>query len=467
MALESIVLAKRRELFGVGGRSAAELAEGLPPSDRDFYAALAGPSPAFVLEVKPRSPSAGALRDPSALDEVIAAYHRHASVVSVLADREFFGGSPELVERVRARVTQPVLWKDVVVDPVQVTLARRHGADAVLLMLSVLDDATYRAAAGLAERLGMGVLTEVHDHGEMARAIALGARVIGINNRNLRTLRVELETTRRLAPGAPADTIVIAESGIEHSRHVDGLRDSVDGFLVGSAVMKAPDPDRVVRSLVFGETKVCGLTRPEDAAAARDAGATHGGLVFASGSPRLVSEARARSVVDAAELAWVGVFVNPDPREAGRAARRFGLAAVQLHGEETPAEIAAVRRELPPGCRVWKALPVGDRLPPLDRTGADLVLLDAHTRAARGGTGTSFDWRLLDPLPRPRRLGLAGGLDADNVWQAASMGLELLDVSSGVEAAPGQKDRHRLARFFARRRGPRRARPTTARETHP
>ncbi|MEZ4588798.1 MAG: hypothetical protein R2909_20680 [Gemmatimonadales bacterium] len=150
----------------------------------------------------------------------------------------------------------------------------------------------YRAAAGLAERLRHGCADRGTRSGRWPGRSPSAPESSGLGQSTRRNLRVEPETARRLAPAAPTDAIVIAESGIETPSDVDALRGAVDGFLIGSAVMKAPDPDRMVRSLVYGETKVCGLTRPEDAAAAREAGATHGGLIFAAGSPRLVSEAR-------------------------------------------------------------------------------------------------------------------------------------------------------------------------------
>lgn len=457
MALDAMVAAKRRQVAERCARlPLAQLRSSLTADTRGFARALDGTTPAFILEVKPASPSAGRLRAPDALGPVIAACARYASAVSVLTDATYFGGSPDLLAAVRAALPQPVLCKDIVLGPYQVVEARSWGADAVLLMLSVLDDATYRACLAAAQDLGMDVLTEVTDAAEMARARRLGARLIGINNRDLRTLAVSRRRTEELAPGAPDGALVIAESGIRGPADVLRLRGLVDGFLVGTALARAADPDLAARELIYGRTKVCGLTVEPDAIAAAAAGATHGGLVFAPESPRRVDVRRAEAVRRAAPLEWVGVFVNDPPDRVAEVAARLELAAVQLHGNESPEVIAGLRELLPPGCAVWKAVSVDAAIPDWRVTGADLVLLDTAHPGRRGGTGRPFDWTLLRGLADRSRYGLAGGLRAENVRTAGRLGMALLDVSSGVELAPGRKDPARLARFFAARRGSRR-----------
>jgi indole-3-glycerol phosphate synthase/phosphoribosylanthranilate isomerase len=227
----------------------------------------------------------------------------------------------------------------------------------------------------------------------------------------------------------------------------------VDAFLVGTSLMKAADLPRAVRRLVFGITKVCGLTRPEDARAAWDAGATHGGMIFAAESKRRVEEGQAPAIRQAAPLQWVGVFVNESPPRVAELATRLGLSAVQLHGEESAGQVAALRRLLPPGVEIWKAVRVRDRIPPLGETGADRLLLDTWQDGARGGTGTRFDWSLLEGCPDRDTAILGGGLLAELVTEAERLGVHGLDVNSGVETRPGIKDPDRLAAFFAARRG--------------
>ena len=354
MALEEILAHKRRE---VAQRMAAVSHESLlsrcTPTQRGFAAALRLGRPGFLLEIKFASPSAGVIRPGADLDPVLASYGLHADAISVLTDTKYFGGSLQRLADVRARVSQPLLCKDFILEPYQVTEARVYGADAILLILAAIDDATWEACAGAARRLGMEVLTEVHDAKEAARAVALGASNIGVNNRDLRTLQVNLQTTPVLAPSIPADRLVIAESGIASRDDVLALRPCADAFLVGSALMRELEPDQAVRQLVYGTTKVCGLTQREHALAARRAGASHGGLVFAARSPRAQSLEQAAEVRRGVALEWVGVFEDQEPETVATAARQLALAAVQLHGAESPELIGRVRKLLPPGCAVW------------------------------------------------------------------------------------------------------------------
>ncbi len=169
------------------------------------------------MEVKKASPSCGALRAKVDVAAQAAAYAGVADAISVLTDGPYFGGALTDIAKVRRVFDGPILAKDFVVDSRQVAEARLHGADAVLVMLSVLDDGEARAMLAEAERLGMEALVEAHDEAEVRRAVALGAPVIGINNRDLRTLEVDLATTERLAPLVPADRLLIAESGIRRA----------------------------------------------------------------------------------------------------------------------------------------------------------------------------------------------------------------------------------------------------------
>ena len=452
MALDAILAHKRAE---VAARKQAASLESLlsrcTPSDRDFEAALRAGRPGFILEIKFASPSGGVIRAGADLAPVLSSYGRHADAVSVLTDERFFGGSLARLAEVRERLTQPLLCKDFILEPFQVAEARVHGADAILLILAAVDDATWRACSTLASQLGMAVLTEVHDEAETRRAVALGARIVGINNRNLRTLAVDMATTPRLAPLIPRDRLVVAESGITNREEVVRLRPYADAFLVGSALMGAPDLDRAARRLVYGRTKICGLTRPEDAAAAADAGATHGGLMFAPA--RRAGRRRRRQASQGRRGARMGRRLRqPARREIADLARTLGLSAVQLHGNEDATEVDRVRALVPVGCEVWKAVRVRDRIPPREETGADRLLLDGWTPGTLGGTGVQFDWSLLTKYPERGAVVLAGGLDAGNVERAARLDPWALDLSSGVESAPGLKDPAKLRDFFSARR---------------
>lgn len=420
----------------------------LQPSDRDFYTALSGEQSVFILECKKASPSKGLIRQDFDLDYIAGIYNRYASAISVLTDEKYFQGNFDFLPRVRSQISQPVLCKDFMIDPYQVYLARHYQADAILLMLSVLDDDQYRELAAVADTLGLGILTEVSNDAELARAIALKARVVGINNRNLRDLSIDLNRTKALAPRLPQGTIVISESGIYTHQQVRELAPYANGFLIGSSLMAEDNLELAVRRVLFGENKVCGLTHADDAAAAYQSGAVYGGLIFVSGSPRSVDIEQARMIMSGAPLKYVGVFRNADPDAVTKAAKALSLTAVQLHGDETPAYVQGLRARLPADCEIWKAHGITNTMPDLKRWNADRHLLDSKVGNQSGGTGIAFDWRLI-PDEQKQITMLAGGLTPDNVCEAAHLGCKGLDLNSGVESAPGKKDPEKLKAAFA------------------
>ena len=254
--LDSIVQARRERIDELRARFGHLRAEELPRSQRSFADALRtrsgqgrSPQPALIMECKAASPSRGTIRsdyDPASL---AAQYAPYAAAVSVLTEPDRFNGSFDDLAAVREVVDVPVLCKDFIVDEVQVLAARSLGADAVLLMLSVVPDDVYRELAELAHSLGMEVLTEVSTPQEMHRASALGAEVIGINNRDLRTLETDLARTEEMAPLAPAGVVLVGESGVGAAEDVRRLSDLVDALLVGSSLSGAPDPAEAAREL--------------------------------------------------------------------------------------------------------------------------------------------------------------------------------------------------------------------------
>lgn len=423
----------------------------LTPSDRDFVGGLRGKT-AFILECKKASPSKGLIRNDFSPSAIAKVYGKYASAISVLTDEKYFQGDFAFLPQVRKEVSVPVLCKDFIIDPYQIYLARHHQADAVLLMLSVLNDEQYRELAAVAKSLNMGVLTEAISGEEINRAIALGAEVIGINNRDLRDLKIDLNRTRELAPLVPKDRVVICESGIYHHAQVKELAHYANGFLVGSSLMEEADLDMACRKLILGQNKVCGLTRPEDAKAAYAAGAVFGGLIFVEGSPRNVSVAQARAITEAAPLHFVGVFRNESKEMIQSLVETLQLSAVQLHGDETESYIKKLR-SLIPGCQIWKAVAISDALPDLNFT-ADRLLLDSKVGNQSGGTGHAFDWSLLADLPPATRsiikekLMLAGGINPENIPEAIKVGCLGVDLNSGVESAPGIKDADKIQRAF-------------------
>src|SRR5471030_4519 len=415
----------------------------IKPSQRNFYEALKGTKTVFILECKKASPSKGTIRDNFDPVEIASVYKDYASAISVLTDEKYFQGSFDFLPLVSNAVTQPVLCKDFIIDPYQIHLARFYQADAILLMLSVLDDDQYVRLAAVAHSLNMGVLTEASNEQELERAVELKAKVVGINNRDLRDLSIDLDRTRQLAPRVPHGVTVISESGINTYGQIRELSRFANGFLIGSALMSEQNLASAVRRVTLGDNKVCGLTRPQDASVAQQAGAIYGGLIFVGSSPRYISVETARQVQAGAPLKYVGVFRDETHTRVAEIAQTLQLCAVQLHGDEDQAYIDTLRPLLPEQCQIWKALSVKDVMPARNLNQVDRYVLDN----GKGGTGQRFDWSKLAGQDLSNVL-LAGGLGADNSVDAAQLGCAGLDFNSGVEREPGIKDADKITAVF-------------------
>ncbi|TBR26225.1 indole-3-glycerol phosphate synthase TrpC [bacterium] len=423
-----------------------------PPAD--LAAALTGGDIRVIAEVKRASPSQGDLAP--GLDAGACAYEYQdhgAAAVSVLTEPEFFKGSLADLDAARAAVGIPVLRKDFVLDEYQLLEARAHGADAVLLIVAALDDSRLRALYEKAVAWGLSALVEVHDEDELRRALAVGARLVGVNNRNLKTLAVDPGTTARLAPLAKAaGAVVVGESGVsEPAGLAEMARAGCSAALVGTALTKTGRPGAALARLlgrpVGTRVKVCGLTRAEDAYTATRLGAWALGFVFVPGTPRVVTVEAARRAMQGAGAGVfnVGVFADQPEAEVRRTAEEAGLDLIQLHGAETD----LLSGVLGDG-RVVKAVTLGAEadIPSAAARSARWLLVDR----SKGVPGEpTVDWGLAGRLAarRPRTL-LAGGLTPQNVEAAVSRAKPWgVDVSSGVERSPGVKEGPALEAFFA------------------
>lgn len=448
--LAKIVAHKQGEVAAMAAeRPLDEFIHLVTPSRTSFLAALQQPGARFILECKKASPSKGLIRPVFDLAEISSVYNNYADCISVLTDSQFFQGSYDYLRAMRQLSDKPLLHKDFIIEPYQIYAGREAGADAVLLMLSILSDRQYRLLAAIAKDLAMTVLTEVSNEQETLRAVALGAELIGINNRNLRDLSTDLQTSVRLRALIPADRTVVSESGIYTNQQVRQLLPVADAFLVGSSLMAETDLAAACHKLIMGEHKVCGLTRVEDVKAVKQAGAYYGGLIFAKSSPRYVSPEQAAELVQAAALNFVGVFVDSPLEDVVMLANRLALSAVQLHGDEDDSYLQQLKTELPAGCEIWKAYRVKAALPAFTPY-ADRILLDSFHPQQHGGSGLSFDWQLLERTQSQQPIMLAGGLNPDNVSQALGLPIAGLDLNSGLESAPGIKDADKVALAFQR-----------------
>ncbi|SRR5579871_1928503 len=446
------------------------------PAPRPFAAALrpATDDPAkLIAEVKRASPSKGLLAetfDPVAQARAYAA--GGAAAISVLTEPHFFLGALEHLRAVRAAVDVPVLRKDFILDEYQVYEARAAGADAILLICAMLDDTMLARLYALAARLGMGALVEAHNAEELARARQIGAQMIGVNSRDLRTFAVDHDIVRKLRHEVPTESIFVAESGIADRLSAARARAwGADAILVGEALMRAPDPTQKARELatasggvfarLFGRSanpfiKLCGLAQPEHGALAAELGAGAIGFIFAP-SRRSVTPTQARAVIEAAHHAdphcaplAVGVFVNEAPETLADIVTSAKLDAIQLSGDETPdacAEVAA-RTQLP----VIKALRLRSErdLEALDAyalSGTALLLDTPSTDGSYGGSGQTGDWALARRAAERWPVILSGGLSPQNVTEAlAAVQPAGVDVSSGIET-DGVKDTVKMRAF--------------------
>jgi len=378
-----------------------------------FADALAEPGLGAIAEFKRRSPSLGDISPDARVEDVVPAYAAAgASAISVLVDERFAGSLADL-RAARSATETPLLAKGFFTSEAQLQELREAGADAALLILRDLDDATARRLLGKAERLGLGTLVEAHDAEELRRAEALDAPVIGINARDLSTFAIDRDAQLALVAEAPRDRIVVAESAI-HTRAQGAAAElaGADAILVGTSLMRAEDPGAKLRELVSRPlVKVCGLTRQEDVDAAVEAGADLLGFIFAEGSPRQAAE-----LLPVPETALsVAVFVG-EPEERGS-------DLVQLYEREE----GSVR-------------------------GRDAVLLRDGEAVARVA---DLPWEGDDPdhwqnARGDGRLVLAGRLGPHNVRAAIrTVRPWAVDAASQLESAPGVKD-HEKVRAFVR-----------------
>ena len=482
-------------------RRAVDAAAAAAQQPRPIAERLAAPGLHLIAEIKRASPSAG--RIAVAGDDIVArarAYEAGGAVaISVLCEPHWFGGSVDDLRAVREAVAVPVLAKDFVVEEVQLPLLRAAGADLVLL-LAVLHPAKRLARLVVALDLGLEPLVEVHDARELERALASRARLIGLNNRDLRTLEVDVERAGRIRGLVPDDRLVIAESGVREPATVARWRAvGFDGALVGEALVRSADPAAAARAFVAAGAvpddlanvarrpfvKICGVTDADGVLAAVRAAADGIGLNLVAGTPRalqpdaaaaLARLARSAAGADGRPLV-VAVTADATPEHMARILTEVDPDVVQLNGAESVDEARIIPR------RTWKVLHLPAAEPPDPGVAtADLVsrghaylaggverlLLDTAGGPHPGGTGTRASEGVAAAVARELPVTLAGGLTPDNVAGALrSIPAVGVDVASGVERprVPGArptKDPLRVALFAKRARAARDDRPNVA-----
>ena len=474
MILDTIVeatkirVAKEKEVETPETVKAAALAL---PSDTGFpfEAALRQQDFNFICEVKKASPSKGIIAEHFPYIDIAKEYEvAGAAAISVLTEPDFFKGDKKYLQEIASTVKIPVLRKDFIIDEYQIYQAKVWGASAILLICACLDVPTLTKFRELADSLGLSSLVEAHDEQEVQMAIDCGARIIGVNNRNLKDFTVDVQNSVRLRNLVQDDVIFVSESGLETPEDIQVLRDNNIGVaLMGETFMRSPNKVEKLAYL-YGPTyytpkvKMCGISKVETIPAVVEAKPDYMGLVFAP-SKRQVTVDQAKTLVEELHRGYaqkygsdtehdkndtiktVGVFVNETVDNLITIANEANLDAVQLHGDEDEAFIQSLKERT--NVEVWKAIQIrsaADVEEWIDSS-ADMLLFDAYHKDERGGTGEVFDWSSLDAFERPFML--AGGIDSTNVARAIRTVRPYgIDISSGIETN-GVKDDEKITAF--------------------
>ena len=450
------------------------------PSDTGFpfEAALRQQDFNFICEVKKASPSKGIIAEHFHYLDIAKEYEvAGAAAISVLTEPDFFKGDKKYLQEIASTVKIPVLRKDFIIDEYQIYQAKVWGASAILLICACLDVPTLTKFRELADSLGLSSLVEAHDEHEVQMAIDCGARIIGVNNRNLKDFTVDVQNSVRLRNLVEDDVIFVSESGLEIPEDIQVLRDNNIGVaLMGETFMRSPNKVEKLAYL-YGPTyytpkvKMCGISKVETIPAIIDAKPDYMGLVFAP-SKRQVTVEQAKTLVEelykqnvvgnnseaeqtepvtsldtasSETIKTVGVFVNETIENLLKIAEEIKLDVIQLHGDEDESFIQILKEQS--NVEVWKAVQVRSAVDAekwIDSS-ADMLLFDAYHKDERGGTGEVFDWSSLDEFERPFML--AGGIDSTNVARAIRTVRPYgIDISSGIETN-GVKDNEKMKAF--------------------
>lgn len=423
-----------------------------------FYRALATPSLSFICEVKKASPSKGVIAQDFPYLEIAREYEKAgASAISVLTEPYYFQGSNQYLKEIARNVSLPILRKDFVVDEYQIYEAKILGASAILLILSILTKEQVVRYYQLATSLGLAVLMEAHTAEEVKLAVESGARVIGVNNRDLNTFQVDITTSITLRSLVPDSILFVSESGIKTKEDIKALYDNhVDGVLIGETMMRSRNKKELIAQFKRKpKIKICGIRRKEDVSYCNEYLPDYAGFVFAT-SKRQVSftEAEQLSKLFDKRITLVGVFVNEAIENIVSLLKRGVIQHVQLHGTEDSKYIQDLRKEVEtiPNVAIIKAIRVKNQedIIQANKIEADYLLFDTYTKDCEGGSGIAFNWELLRHVIRPYFL--AGGIQASNVTQAIEVAAPYaIDVSSGVETN-GCKDKEKIRTIIKRLR---------------
>lgn len=421
----------------------------------EFKRAFEGNRRHFILECKKSSPSLGDFCPDFNLEKIVSCYNDRADAISVLTEEFFFKGSFEYLKQVRKLTEKPLLCKDFIIAKEQIEIAQKIGSDAVLLMLSVLTFDKFLELYEFAKTLNLDVLTEVSNEVEAKFAIEHHIDIVGINNRDLRTLKIDLSNAKKLYPLFPDNTVVISESGIKTHRDIVNML-PLKNFLIGSALCSEIDIDIKANTLLYGFNKLCGLTDKEGIETAINNKFSLAGLIFAEKSPRCINLEQAAKLalnpIYKSKINFCGVFKDAEINSVIEIASKLCLKFVQLHGKESPDYIKTLHEKCPQ-LTIIKALGMNESLSHEDlvlfkvyAATADYLLLDSKNP----GSGKEFDKSLIPDFINKDKTIISGGIGPSNIASILTLNFCGVDCNSCLESAPGKKDPVLVRELFNR-----------------
>ncbi len=429
-------------------RPLASFRKKLKNSKRNFRKAITqknkGKFPKLIAEIKRASPSKGIITKKFDVTGIAKLYGKYASAVSVLTDKKYFKGDLKFIKIASKASGLPVLRKDFIIDAYQIYESRFYGADAILLISELLTKNKINEFLRIAKSLGMDCLVEVDSLSTLKKVLGTNAKIIGVNNRNLRTLKVDTKKTSKLIKQIPKNKqkklVIVSESGIYGRKDVDELKGRVDSILVGSSIMESKNRKLKLKELLgIPLVKICGVKSKKDALAAVKAGADFIGFNFYINSPRYIESKKATQITKALpkELVKVGVFVNESKSGVKRIAKTSGLDLVQFSGDETPSYVNSFKNG-------FKALKIRKRadLKEINKYKSGVILLEPFKKGLYGGTGKKFNAGMLKEINKihGKKIILAGGISPSNVKGILRfVSPYAFDTATGAELSPGKK----------------------------
>ncbi|HLC65216.1 MAG TPA: bifunctional indole-3-glycerol-phosphate synthase TrpC/phosphoribosylanthranilate isomerase TrpF [Candidatus Nanoarchaeia archaeon] len=430
----------------------------LKKGNHSFIRAIKSKKPSIIAEIKSSSPSEGRIRKSFNLTQIAKDYNKSdVQAISVLTEKNYFGGDINFIDKIKKITKKPVLRKDFIIDKYQIYESRLHGADAILLIAEILPLGKINQFIAIAHSLGMGVIVEAHEKAALNKAVKSKAKIIGINNRNLNTLEMDKRTALRLSNNIPKSRILVAESGIESSLDIALLPKNVQSVLVGTTIMRSENIPKKIKELTSKSTKVkiCGNTNINDAKAALKYGADLLGFIInVPSSPDTLSINQAKNIIRkiGEKEKVVAVTRTKNFGEIRKICREIAPNVVQIHDRIKISDLKKLKKEFP-DIIILKTIPVTGKssIKKAIRYAvySDLLLLDSK----HGGSGKVHDWSISREIVRKCKCPvlLAGGLNPDNVAKAIKMVKPFgVDVNSGVRLKPRIKD-HKKIRLFIKR----------------